>query len=806
MTRIAARRTLLVYGSLAAAVAGALHGGPVQAAEPAVGGLEEVVVTAQRRETNLQTTPIAVSALDSALIQQVNPTNLGDLAAYVPNFSATKITGFNAAAFAMRGVGNTDIIVYNEPPIAVLIDDFVVPSPQTQLLDAFDIGSVEVLRGPQGTLFGKNTTGGVVVVRTKEPRLDAFAAEVRAEFGKRETLNTQASLDIPLVADTLGLRLVASRQKEDGYMKNGAVNTILGTTFRGDGRTVGGTEVTTARAKLLWQPSENFRALLQYEFLADRSETPTAVNETPNDPATFFWAGLGWIPDQRGSVFERGGLSNVNDRLIGIDRGQFVDVDGIYLNVDWDFGSGTLTSVSGYRAQDSSLAGTETGNSVFPTFDINRSDLRDTWSQEIRFASHSDGAFNYVVGAFHQHDDTRFCVAQIRGFLDGFGVPLTPGLEPGGYVNNPSILCNAQNARSTAGFGEFNYAFSDRMTLTLGARWTREEKRWTGRTQVYVQQLPSPTGQVVPSFTWRQLGSVMAAGDFSRYPFGVVRDEKSWSEPTYRASLAYEFSDTLFGYATFSRGFKAGGYNDQVGTAFTPITDVEKRPTNPEKADSFEIGLKSELMDNRLRFNSAVFYVTYKDAIRQVVAVVPDQNGRPTQQTLFLNAAEMTAYGIENEITAQITEGLTLRLPFSYQKCEYDAFSSVGSGYNLEDAPVSRCPEWTATVDVNYSTPVGAAGHKLTFAAAANHVSKNAYTLSYTNPRFTTFAEARTLVDASVTFGPEDERWFVRAIGRNLTDEVYRNASQNVEPLWLWSFYGEPRYYGVQAGFRFGQL
>jgi len=133
------------------------------------GGLQEIVVTATRRSTNLQSTAIAISAVDESLIRQSSPRNIGDLAAFVPNFSAATITGFNAASFSIRGVGQNNIIVYFEPPVAVLVDDFVVPSVQTQLLDTFDVAQVEVLRGPQGTLFGKNTTGGAVVVKTKNP-------------------------------------------------------------------------------------------------------------------------------------------------------------------------------------------------------------------------------------------------------------------------------------------------------------------------------------------------------------------------------------------------------------------------------------------------------------------------------------------------------------------------------------------------------------------------------------------------------------------------------------------------------------
>ena len=191
------------------------------AAESSSDRLGEIVVTATRRDTNLQTTPVAVSAVDSELIRQASPRDIGDLAAFVPNFSANTITNFNAASFAMRGVGQTSIIVYFEPPVAVLVDDFVVPSVQTQLLDTFDVEQVEVLRGPQGTLFGKNTTGGAVTVRTKRPVMGAYEVEGRAELGSFDTQKYQLSVNIPL-GENLAFRVVGGTETSDGFYKNGA--------------------------------------------------------------------------------------------------------------------------------------------------------------------------------------------------------------------------------------------------------------------------------------------------------------------------------------------------------------------------------------------------------------------------------------------------------------------------------------------------------------------------------------------------------------------------------------------------------
>ncbi len=790
-----------------------------EGASAASGGAEqltEVVVTAQRRESNLQTTPIAVTAIDANAIEQLAPVTLADVAKLVPNFSANKINGFNAASFAMRGVGNTDIIVYNESPVAVLVDDFVMPSVQTQLLDPFDVQDIEVLRGPQGTLFGKNTTGGAVVVRTKAPVLDETSFEAQAQGGSYNAVTVQGAVNFPLIDNHLALRLVASEEREDGYMRNGASNTIFGTVYTGDGARVGGTDVFTGRAKLLWEPVDNLRVLFTYEALRDRSQTPGAVNVTPSDSATpggapyFVFPNLGLPGHLTGDPLNQAGVDLRSGFLLDSQRGHRVDADGFHLNTDLTLEAGTLTWVQGYRSQDSSLPSDYTGVvGPLSVFDANRSDLRKTWQEELRFASRQEGRFNYVGGLFYQHDVTNFCVSQVLGIYDLFGLA-PPAPLTGGYNNNPQVLCNMQVEKSAAAYGETNFKFTDATTLTVGARITRDSKDWEGRQQVFVQQLPSATGAIDPNFTWQSLGNLMNASNFAAYPFGVVTDSHTWTQPTYRVTLSHEFAPEIFGYGTFSHGFRAGGYNDQVGTSGNPITADEKKPTNPEKANSFELGMKSEFADHRLRLNEALFYVQYIDAIRQVVVPVTNANGKPGEETLFRNAAKFTVYGIENELTAKLAPGLLLNLPVSYQHCKYNEFNTLspnGSIIDLSGLPVNRCPEWTATADLNYTPTLPMPG-KLVLDFSANYVSKNLDTYSIALPYapFTqTYADARTLLDASITYNAPDERWFVRVLGRNLANKTYIESSQNVDPLWVWAFYGEPRYIGAEGGIRFGQ-
>lgn len=775
------------------------------------GMLEEIVVQATRRETGLQTTPVAVSAVTESQIETQAPRDLGDIAILVPNFSAARITGFNAASFAMRGVGQNNIIVYYEAPVTVLVDDFVMPSVQTQLLDTFDIEQVEVLRGPQGTLFGKNSVGGAVVVRTKKPELDQMSGEARASFGDFNTFQVQAAVNAPIIEDKLALRVVGSYQNSDGFMKNGheygpvagfAPTKWDGLQGGGDGSPIGGTDVFNGRLKLLWKPADNVNALLQYEMLRDNSDSPATVNETDPDNPGLVFSLLGFSEDP-GDPIKRGGLTNRDDNLLNMSDGHQVDVDGVYLNVDVEFDSGTLTSVTGYREQKSRLPSSYISDSVvapdgerLSLFDANRADNRDTFQQELRFASDFDGAFNFVAGGFYQKDDTDFCVVQTLGFLDLLGVALPFGT----FNQNPQVLCNNQEAESYALFAEGNYDVTDRLTLTGGFRYTWDEKTWQGRQQVFFQALE---GGFDPMLTWDTFDSPLDPGDFDRYPTDVLEDSEKWKEPTWRASVSYEFSDDVFSYFTYSRGYKGGGYNDQTGTGGAPLVPDQIRPVDPEKADSFELGLKTESFDNRLRVNVTGFYVEYKDIQKQIVVPITRPDGSTFQETRFFNAAKMEVKGIEAEVVAQPIPEFTLRGVLGYQDGKYKEYiTPVPAGYDLATAPIDRAPEWQWTIDGTYQTPIEDWG-LLTVNANVNYTDRNLFTQSITTPDENTFLDSRTLVNASITMADIDERYYVRLIGKNLTDTRYRTASQVVGGLWAFTLYGPPRQLTAEIGFKF---
>ncbi len=802
------RRSLSRLAKAVTAAAATLSG--LQAAPVVSAELEEVLVTATRRaETDVQTTAVSVSALNSQSLSELVPRDLGDIAISVPNFSSGKQPGFRSAAFSIRGVGITSIIVYQDSQVGVTVDDFVLPSLQTQNLEMFDIQQIEVLRGPQGTLFGKNTTGGVINVKTKRPELERNTLEVQGkveEYGRYEG-RFAGNL---AVGDTWAFRAAGGYIQSDGYYENNAewgpvtgfdpAHPAQGQSGRGNGDDIGGDDVFSGRFKALWQPNDNFTALAQYEIIRDNGDTPPSVNTTPaGAPFTFNALNLGAFSG--GDAIENAGVTNRDDLLLEMSDGHQVDVDGYYLNLDWTLGDYTLSSVTGYREQESQLPSTYTGKTgPVSLFDANRVDERETLQQELRLASDFTGPFNFVAGGFYQQDDTEFCVVQVLGFLDLVGLGSQIFGDPTYWDNNPQVLCNKQDASSWAVFADFDYELSDRWAFGAGIRYTNEEKEWTGRNQVFFPQLD-------PSLTWEDFSSPLGAADFGRFSEGVLSDEESWNEPTWRATLSYTISDDMFSYLTYSRGFKSGAYNDQSGTSGAPLTPRSVAPTDPETADSFELGLKSDLWDNRLRLNLSAFYVEYSDAQRDLVASFQNPFGGTFQETRFFNAADMTAQGLEAEFVAALTDNFTLRGSMGYLDADYDEFTADTDfdgvdDVDLSDAEVNRAPELQWNLDAIYEH--GFLGGNLRWLANVNYEDDSIYTYAVLGPQYDGMTDDRTLLNANVTYTEAAGRYWVRLYGKNLTDEEYRVGELPVADLWTFAYFGEPRVFGIEAGIFFG--
>ncbi len=797
-------RTRILSGFLSGATIGGLVFATLSAAALTLPGVasaqvDEVVVTATRRgETDIQTTPVAISVVGQEDFAKLFAADVGEISQFVPNFSAATVTGFNAASFAMRGAGETDIIVYFDPKVGVLVDDFVVPHVQTQLLEPFDIETIEVLRGPQGTLFGKNTTAGAVVIRTIRPKLQETSLDLAAQVGNIGNQQARFAANLPL-GDQWAFRFAGIYQKTDGYYANGKIDfpndtfgagigdagLTDGSPVAGDGRDLGGKDVLSMRAKLMWQPNDDLTILGQYEYIEDRSDPVPVINETPAAAGQIATL-LGFPGVESGDPIDQAGIHSSS--VVNLDGNQKVDVSGLYLNLEWALGNNTLYANLGRRDQESRLPNEYLGTPYESFFAATRDDDRETTQFEVRLASNTGGRFDYVVGGFYQQNDAEFCVLQQLGLTEFFGSAV-PGILDN---QNPLLICNRQDATAAAVFGEATFRVTDKFSLALGGRYTDEEKDFIAREGLPTQIL----------FPGGEFNEPLDGQDYSLGAFAVETDKQSWQEPTYRFTASYDFNDDLFGYFTYTRGFKSGGYNDQAGSG--GFANFPLQAYEPEFADSYEVGVRSDLADGRVRLNGTFFFVTYEDFQRSTVVSIP---GTAFQETRTFNAAEVEAYGVELELGWSVTDNFTLNAHLGTLDATYNKFlldrNNDGVLEDFSGRDVVRAPEVNGGVDATYRMDLRG-GSALRLNANYKHEAENTY---YYNDdigqEFDTILDQRDIFNANVTWTSANDQWTLSAFGKNLTDERYRTASQAVGTLWTFANYGPPRTYGVEVGFRF---
>ena len=806
----------------------AVHG---QTAQPR---LDEILVTATRRgETDIQTTPISVTAIGGEVLDKLNLHSTADISIMVPNMVSATAPMFNSFNPSLRGVAKSDIIVYVESPVGVAIDDFVLPSVQTQAVHPFDIESIEVLRGPQGTLFGKNTTAGVINIRTVQPQLNETSLDLGIRAGSFNTREGRFAANYG--TEHFALRAAGIYQKSDGYYRNGkqssSVNPYTGEPldFTGDGRRLGGDDVFSGRLKALWEPNDAFSATLTYEYIRDRSDAMPAVNEAV--PGSVFEA-LGFPGVAQGDPIRQAGQSDRRGETITDVADSRVDVDGYYLALEWTGGSLTLNSITGFREQESRLPGSQTGETsrevdgqFISTFDnMGRDDDRQTFQQEIRLTSNYGGDFNFVLGGFYQRDSTKFCVANVFGFVDFFapGAPVLanagllasgfPPLADGSFNANPLLLCSRQEAEAIAGFFDATYDLTSRVTLGAGIRQSYENKKWTGRGSTFPQFLGAPredflSGAAVPDENLLgSLNQILDAADFARFPHGVISREQSWTNPSWRLTLDYQWTDDLFVWATRSHSVKSGAFNDQTGSAFSGVpteftNPIQTSPIDPEFADSWEVGLKGDLFDSRLRFGATAFHVTYDDAQRQLNATFQLPGGGSLQETLFFNAAELEVKGVELEASWLLAEGLTFVGNGSWQAAKYKSFQADTNfdgtpNVDLSGVEVDRAPKWTGTGALYYTHDIAGGGelsHNVTVAYERGAI----FTYSDLGSAFDARTDSRTIFNLSSTYTVPSGRYSFRVIANNVFDRRYRTGSLAVADLWTSTSYGRPRWIGI---------
>ncbi|UCG73195.1 MAG: TonB-dependent receptor [Chromatiales bacterium] len=738
--------------------------------------MDDIVVTAQRREQQAQEVPVAITALNADQLERLQVVETLDIGRLVPNMVAHNNTGPGTSNnYALRGLNNTESIATFDPPVGAYVDDIYITRQNQNNLALFDVDRIEVLRGPQGTLFGRNTTGGAVRLILKKPA-DEFGGYVEAGAGEFSRYQGRGSVDIP-ISDRIKTKFSAYYIQDDGYVKNRNIGTR---------NCVGGVCTTDPNVKdnkdINQQKSFGLRAAALVDIF-DSLQWHIAVDYIDDDRANL----LNWKQD--GNRYSSTGLSPTASNLAGIVTGKksgtklgnFTESINVTSVFDWEIGdAGTLSFITGWRDLDQNFNLDFCDNSPFcsggvaggaPTkddpprtpgnvapwgsFTIANDGKHKQLSQEIKWVSSLGDSIDYVAGFFYLDEDNN------TDFGDIFdvGIPL---------VLADRVLKNT--TETTAAYLQADYAVTDQWTITAGVRYTDEEK------QIQYRDFTACLPTTIPDCGFTDVdGNGVHDLDLWTFNFPLngiptSQDEDVW---TPRFAAEYQPRDGLAFYASATRGFKSGGWNAR-GTAANALLDFDK-----ETVWSYEVGMKSDWLDNRLRANLTLFYADIEDF--QLPAAV-SIGGVPTFITQ--NFADLENKGLEAEFILVPVDALTLFMNVGIQDNEYksvdpsikqqqaDCRAGLGGGgagivdpsCNIAD-PV-RSPDWTLNVGFNYLWDLGG-GYELIPSAYTYTVDEHSVGTSGTDPAR---VSGYTNINASVALNNTESDWQLTAECRNCTD------------------------------------
>lgn len=689
------------------------------------GGLAEIVVTAQRRAESLQDVPISVTALTADQLTKVGITGIDDLGVAVPGLVVTDGAGYLFTH--LRGVGATTAGAGLENPVALYVDG-VYYANQTVGIFAFNnVSQIEVLKGPQGTLFGRNSTGGLIQVTTAEPtqnfqlKVDAGASNFSGAGGD---LYVSGGLAPNLAAD---VAIVGSRS--DGY----------GTNFYNNQDVYAQPWNLAVRSKWVFTPDE-WKATL----IGDYSNTSNSYNSVAAKPGSYIV--YPYVPAPGIGTNPWNTDVNLQPSLKQTDMGGS-------LKIEHDLGSIKISNlVAGRRSTFQSIFDDDGTPAPYDGVNIHQDDWQIT--DELQLASNSSGPLKWVAGLFYFYGESEFDPTTIT-------LGPTPELNPA-YPLGHIVAAAQQDTAAIAGFGQATYSFTDQLDLTAGLRYSHEHRILNNATENGVLLLPG--NPVVP------LGPP------------IPEANESFNDPTYRLSLDYKMTPNLMVYGSFNTGFKSGGYN-----ASNP-TDP---PFQEEKLYAYEIGEKAEMLDHKIRLNSAVFYYNYDNI--QIQFPEPVGSG-------IINGAKATLYGFDTELTAMPIRQLELTSSLSLLHTKFDDFdgapiSTPGGGVptTIGSAAGNQLPfSPKAVVNVGgtyFVTPA------LSVTALYNH------SLSYfTAPDNVEMQPSFNMVNASIRWESANKHFWIRLYGNNLTNADVSNKLTTPGGIILQTLQ-PPRIYGFKIGY-----
>jgi len=719
-----ARGTLFLFVMGAAAL-----GAPVwaQASEVDRVVLEEIIVTAQRREENLQTVPISVTTATAEFLNDNNIRTLEDLNGSIPGFFTTNSVAYNTAPVSIRGIGGStgSAAFFSDAPVAAYVDGVYVARTTIPTTNLQDIDSIQVLRGPQGTLYGRNSTAGAVLLTTKRAT-EEFEAEIFGSYAEFDEVNVRGVISGPLT-ETLLARAVIGYSDKPGF----------GDSTTGAGN-VNGSKDITARLSLSYDPSDTVTFDLIAEYY-DREAQPGLIA----------LSGLGLTDGATNPFAFRPDIDEVidnNEFEVIVPNREDSKTYSVTLLGTWELDAMTVHSITGYRDLDF-IGAQDTDNTELSLFE-NRAPIKSTqFSQELRLESNGSGRFSWSVGGFYFTEDLDVS-ARVRLFRNFGGV----GVE--------ANVASDQTTDAFAVFGDGTYELTDKLSLTLGARYSFEEKDFN--TDRFDLAIFAGTIVAPPSFA-----GTFEPGDVSRdTPAFASKDDFSDFSP--RAVLEYQASDDLFVYGSFSRGFKSGGFN----------TFGNDLAFGAESIDAFELGFKSELAENRVRLNGAIFYSDYSD--------LQIRTSDPGFAARIVNVGVAKIQGAEVELSVAVTEYLTISGNIAYLDAEITEGDIFGTPTNGEiraagaRAPVSdrnldvrgnklpRSPEWQTYLNASYERPVG----PIILGLSATYKYQDDVFYLETNQDSPIFVgEAWSEVDLRLEISDPNDKWQIAIYGQNVTDE-----------------------------------
>lgn len=708
--------------------------------------VDTIVVTAQKREENIQDVPVAVTAFSGDDLKARSVIGFEEIARQVPGLQYENDVDIRSSRIRIRGITSGGSTAGTDSSVGVYVDEVYLGQGAAANTDLFDLERVEVLRGPQGTLFGRNTLSGVINMTSQRPT-DEFSGYLETEFGNYSHLRVKGRVSGPIVEDKLSASLSGVYFDREGFLDND----FLGTDTN-DQHNWG------VRLGLYFTPTENMDWIISadYREVDQKAKTyETLINDPASIPGAF-GALLNTDPYDRVTYGDFAGNETLEAWGISA-RGRFV------------FDTFDIVSVTGYRAHDYY----SDGESDLTPFGVGRNqDGQDVerFTQELRIESTGDDKFNYILGAFFlDQDSTNESGILLQEDLIQT-IPLLFGIPPVAATELTGGAVGVTETESFAIFGSISYDFTDRFSVILGGRQT-----WEDRTLVSFEQMDFES-----VFGFPLLASTGSAPS----------SEDSYESFTPSVTLKFDATDDVMLYATASKGFRSGGFNDSLG-------DLSGISFGPETLWNYEGGVKSTWFDDRLLLNGTIFQMEWDD-----IQLSADD---PTTPALFdprtINAGRAESTGFELETVAVITPSFSIDASYLALDAEYK------EGTLLDGTPLDKIPgaaDYTLSLNGTYVQPIGDS-LDLTFRAEYYHQGDVALAADQTVPE--AFQDSYGLFGGRITLAPNDERWEVALWGKNLLDEDYNvgvfNLLTNPFVGQYFNALGAPKTYGAAVRINF---